>query len=728
MKLKLYLKNCYGIGQLQTELNFLEGRKANIIYAPNGTMKTSLSKTFKDISEGKQPEDLHYPERATDYEIKVDESPIQKDFIYVFDNEDCDGAQYISSFLARRDLKDKYDAIHKELDDAKSDFNKAIKNLAQSTDCEKEILESFRENDNENYFDCLIRIKTIIDSTKTPFCQYTFRFNDVFDSKGKVKEFIDTFHNDIVDFFKRYEELMSTSSLFTTGANAFGTTQANSLLKSVEDGRYFGASHTLVLSDGLCISTKEQFEDLIKTAKEKLMSDSKIKKKFEKIDQKLAGNADMRNFKDVIESDPAIIAKIVDYEKFRKEVILGYVQNCGVGISSLIALYHAKSVELRQIIQDANAESGKWTDIIQLYNERFFVPFEVKIGNKVDMLLREKTASLLFIYQDGHDHPVSEKSDKLVSALSRGEQKAFYILQNLFAIEARKAEGKPTLVVFDDVADSFDYKNKYAIVEYLSDIMSTSGFYLLILTHNFDFYRTVVSRLNIKDIYFAEKDNNRNIKLFTGIYKTDLLKNRLIDKAKKDNVRAFIGMIPFVRNIIEYTEGITSKGYLLLTSCLHIKENTRTIKYSEIADVMSIINGFEKNMIDFSDKLYLEVLYKEADAIFDDTNEIDLANKLVLSVAIRLKAEEYMFTILTNEEREAMKANHNQTSELYKQMQAHHLSTHKEQCLLMNKVLMLTSENIHLNNFMFEPLVDLSIVHLKKLYKEVKALSEGSRT
>jgi hypothetical protein len=34
----------------------------------------------------------------------------------------------------------------------------------------------------------------------------------------------------------------------------------------------------------------------------------------------------------------------------------------------------------------------------------------------------------------------------------------------------------------------------------------------------------------------------------------------------------------------------------------------------------------------------------------------------------------------------------------------------------------MTPENIHVNSFMFEPLIDLSVVHLKKLYTDVKNL------
>ena len=36
---------------------------------------------------------------------------------------------------------------------------------------------------------------------------------------------------------------------------------------------------------------------------------------------------------------------------------------------------------------------------------------------------------------------------------------------------------------------------------------------------------------------------------------------------------------------------------------------------------------------------------------------------------------------------------------------------------VIKKVLMMTSENIHINNFMFEPIIDISSRHLKELYK-----------
>ncbi|MDQ7050396.1 MAG: hypothetical protein Q9M92_13045 [Enterobacterales bacterium] len=61
-------------------------------------------------------------------------------------------------------------------------------------------------------------------------------------------------------------------------------------------------------------------------------------------------------------------------------------------------------------------------------------------------------------------------------------------------MEARKKEEHKTLSIIDDIADSFDYKNKYAIIEYLKYMSEEEKFRMIILTHNFDFLRTIESR------------------------------------------------------------------------------------------------------------------------------------------------------------------------------------------------------------------------------------------
>src|SRR5690606_20329756 len=103
--------------------------------------------------------------------------------------------------------------------------------------------------------------------------------------------------------------------------------------------------------------------------------------------------------------------------------------------------------------------------------------------------LKNEPASLIFTYEDG----ASTKDlggAEINKSLSTGEQRVFYLLNIIFQIETRKKIATDQLFIIDDIADSFDYKNKYAIIEYLKDIADDPRFKMIILTHNFDFYKT----------------------------------------------------------------------------------------------------------------------------------------------------------------------------------------------------------------------------------------------
>ena len=74
-KLKIDLKNCYGIKQLKTEFDFTT-ENVYAIYAPNGVMKSSLAQTFKDIADGAVSKDRIFPERVCIRKI-TDENDVE---------------------------------------------------------------------------------------------------------------------------------------------------------------------------------------------------------------------------------------------------------------------------------------------------------------------------------------------------------------------------------------------------------------------------------------------------------------------------------------------------------------------------------------------------------------------------------------------------------------------------------------------------------------------------
>ena len=58
-------------------------KNAVVIYAPNGTMKTSFAKTFRDVSSSAMPRDLVDVNAQVVCEIKSDGNPIDPAKIYV---------------------------------------------------------------------------------------------------------------------------------------------------------------------------------------------------------------------------------------------------------------------------------------------------------------------------------------------------------------------------------------------------------------------------------------------------------------------------------------------------------------------------------------------------------------------------------------------------------------------------------------------------------------------
>ncbi|MQC32097.1 phage infection protein, partial [Vibrio parahaemolyticus] len=117
-KLMVSMTNCYGIRSLSQEFDFTQAR-ANLIYAPNGVMKTSLSNTFSKLSNGQEPEEKLYNRQPT-YEVTIDGDPIKQDEILVIEpfNPSFD-AKNLSTLLVNADKKQRYDSLYKSILDAK---------------------------------------------------------------------------------------------------------------------------------------------------------------------------------------------------------------------------------------------------------------------------------------------------------------------------------------------------------------------------------------------------------------------------------------------------------------------------------------------------------------------------------------------------------------------------------------------------------------------------------
>lgn len=125
-ELKLDLENCYGIKKMNETIDYSKNNVA-IIYAPNGTMKSSLAKTFEAIKDDKQVEEKIYGLQSS-YSISDEENVlISKEQIIVinpFDEKTYEGQGLL---MANESLQKEYRNIHNSIELKKESLYSKIK-------------------------------------------------------------------------------------------------------------------------------------------------------------------------------------------------------------------------------------------------------------------------------------------------------------------------------------------------------------------------------------------------------------------------------------------------------------------------------------------------------------------------------------------------------------------------------------------------------------------------
>lgn len=715
MKISLDLENCYGIQSLLYEFDFTSCNTF-LIYAPNGAMKTSLAKVFDDLSKSKTPSDKIFQNRTSKCVITDDTGiPLKPSQIFVAFNYDEEyKSERISTLLVDKTLRNEYELIYKTINESKDTLLSAIGNISgQKRNIEDHFLEAFNRKNKECSL-LLIEIQSELISLDNTFAN--IQYNEVVNDK--IESFLKSPNVQALlsDYLNKYNEIIGNSSYFRKGG--FNPYNANTVSKNLNDNKFFSAEHSILLSDTAHnqteITSQKDLNKIITEETERILNDDELKSKFQNIDRQLMQNAELRNFHQYLLNNMIILPELANYDLFKKKLWYSYLNVNKDLYNQFIAVFNTQKLKIESIIDTAKNQETIWKKAVDVFKRRFSVPFIIDVENKADVILKNEAPSIVFKYNDGIDECFIGK-DQLLNVLSTGEQRALYLLNIIFEILSREQEITPTILILDDIADSFDYRNKFAIIEYITDIKETNKFYILSLTHNFDFFRTLKMRLNIHNTCLTTIKNTTGIKFSDGS-SLDVPFKRWKQQLSNDR-NCVIAMIPFIRNIIEYSHGTNNREYDILTSLLHYRIDTDN--YS-INDLITIFNGIlqPNPPIGADTAKVIDIIFQQADICYNDSNEsCDLEKKIVLSIAIRLKAEKAMI-LKINDPTKLNPTIKNQTRELfkiYKQMFSD--DNHSEN--LLSRVLMMTPEAIHLNSFMYEPIIDLSDHHLKSLYQDI---------
>jgi len=495
-KLNVDLENCYGIKKLQAQFDFSQ-HNVYAIYAPNGAMKTSLAQTFKDVADASASKDRIFPARVCTRKI-TDENGVDlpKESVLVIRPYDelFGHTEKTSTLLVDSKLRQEYEELHIEIDKSKEMFLKALKEQSGSKkNLENEISSTFTKSDDE-FYRALFRVKDELLAQKdAPFAD--IHYDTIFDEK--VLSVLETkdFKTAIENYIRKYNELLAASTYFRKGT--FNYYNAATIAKSLADNGFFAAKHTVSLNanEKLEITSQKQLEELIAKEKEGISNDKDLRKKFAEIEKLITKNATVRDFAAYMADHEELLPKLANIEGFKEEIWKSYIKARIELYKDLIEKYQVTEKRQKEIEEEAGKQRTQWESVIEIFNDRFFVPFKLTAKNKISVVLGgEPMLSLGFTFEDGVDNAPVEKA-ALMQVLSTGEKKALYVLNIIFEVEARKKAKQETVFVVDDIADSFDYKNKYAIIQYLMDIAEEPYFNQIIMTHNFDFFRTINSRL-----------------------------------------------------------------------------------------------------------------------------------------------------------------------------------------------------------------------------------------
>ncbi|WP_323772143.1 hypothetical protein [Antarctobacter sp.] len=727
--LKIDLKWCYGINKLEDELRFTH--KGLAIYAPNGVMKTSFAKTLKDLSAGKVPSDLAFPERNSKCEVTLNGNALERNEIFVVNSYDENySSGEISTLLANADLKRQYEEVHKKIGAAKSALDKRLKEFSGFGERSRTAMDPIIEEIfGLPYYDALLALEDEISGAiDTDFDEANYKV--LFDPK--VRELLQA--NDaaeiVEEFARKYDELTQNSPVLRQD---FQYHHAHQVQQQLKLNNFFEAGHSINLLDKSSavkseFTSSQELEERIEAEKAAVLNDAELKAKFEEFNAKLK-NKELQAFRDYITQNQHLLPEMQNLGEFERKLWVQYMFKAHEEYEALLTEYKSGQDALRTIVAAASANPNDWDVVISDFNRRFLhLPFELRVENKADVILKDTAPSIEFSFRDGEQEAVYKDSQRkeLLRILSTGEARALYILNIMFEVYMRKKLRRKTLFIFDDISDSFDYKNKFAIIDYLEDVTKVEDvdFLAIVLTHNFDFLRTVESRgiCASHQCFMASKTPDG---VTLSKFKRSDIRNPF-EKWKERLAESVIqvAFIPFLRNVIEYSQGAKDAAgtdnpdYLTLTRMVHFKNESAALTMGDYKQIFE--RAFPNETFPAVDEhiSVLDFILIVADDCLNQPDGINLEHKIVLSIATRIRSERYMVRKIREVE-DSYDSSRKQMGNLLGDFKTTYNNL-TDEIRLLQRANLITPSNIHINAFMYEPILDMGFGELKELYERVK--------
>ena len=715
MKVNKFIR-AYGIKELFVNLEGGNSKDLGnqIIYAPNGVFKTSFARAMKKLSEGKGKE---VTDRLYDTKFKCD---IEIDGVSYDESSKIDNIiVYSRELLAEQGEQDALlseNADIRDLATSQDDIKRLevlIKRVKPIADGFKALLQSC--DFNEGKLSKVTQIKTVAtisglgmairalakadeDVDTSLICNNNI--NVIKNLSVSTYEALDSeeFKQQAESYLRIFNETLK-SIYFDDKLNDISVQE---LLKALKDTEFLNEERFITFHGDKFTDFKTfetRIHELIKQISDKeelfTLRDSLLKSlgKLQEADKLI----------EAIRTNPAIVEVLA---QGRENILFSHLKrNNTVDLEAVVE--ELDTVELKEtaLREKAVKRTTEFDIAIDEYIKRFRPVIRIKIENRTTSLFDEEYPHLVFSHDDKPDEYHEE--NKIRGLLSSGQKTALDIIR--FIVAYKRIEQKHPIVILDDIVETFDYRNRAAFIQYIDDI-NKAGSCVIVLTHNYEFYRTLKKSVNLV-ASVAKVENDRVI-----ITKDS---NIDIDFCNLLNVKDEKGLfyaLPFIRELCLF-DSKSSPDFLV--NCFHYKEDSGGLTIRKLlGHIKSRIDWFGESLTEeVLDKTYLEVLSEVIARIKIDTIDFyDAKKKIVLAIGCRIFLEQ---KVIGEDLSRISGITINQTRKL---LERHKKSLSLKSIDLLERTLLFTPEFVHVNSFMYEPLIDIPPDYLIELYEEIDSL------
>lgn len=694
------MERAFGIKKLTLNINNDKSLKNVAIYAPNGTFKTSFARTFDEMQKGNRVYD-----RLTDEDSLIEcylgthsiNPEILKNNMIVFSRNIMDQIDFSSTLESEMSRITTIDYKVNELRSLNQRIEMLFDEINQVFITLKISQNEFNQLLNIEFSDKLRYLKNMYEIIHN---SELIEYDDLLECKqlfAKTYAILDD--NTFIQRINEYRNILINENgddFFTDG---FSINNAINLINALKTSNFINKEKNryVVIGDHNFYSIDEFFEFINKRMM--LVVESENGKSFYDYVYKTLGKSKASiEFKRKLETDINYVSLL---SHNRKAIIMSKIKrvfNCDL----MTKLSEVEEIRrnINDIAEEAKSQKTIFEEAIEIFNTRFTPVFETVIENKEKIYMNHSFPQIKFIHKKCPNR--KNTLNEIDSILSSGEKTALNVIKFIVRYECIK-QNKPVLIL-DDVVETFDYGNRYAFIRYIQELKA-AGCNIVVLSNNYEFFRTVCSRAELTPIG-ATLNSDNSVSLSAN--KNLFLKHLNIPKITSYDKLLFA--IPFARETDNLRGGKHSEFY---DSLFHYNKSSTRVHVNK---VQKVLNDFS-NQIQITSSgnpKYIDILYEECKKIMTKQSDpFEIKPKVILALGIRIKCEEL---IIGNDFTKISNINENQTRALYDKYKH---SMKKEFVKIMDELLVATPEFLHLNAFMYEPLIDIKPNMLKDIFKRL---------